>query len=154
MSLAATVLPDALTDAAVAPEDEAALAAAIKGAGEQRFRIQGGGTRGGGSLANATLSTQRLSGIRLYEPGALTLVAGAGTPLAQIEATLAAENQHLAFEPMDHRALLSTSGEPTLGGMVAANISGPRRIQAGACRDALLGLRFVDGMGNIIANGG
>ncbi len=136
------------------PETEQDLAAIIKGA-EGPLRIEGGGTRPLGRASNAArLSTRGLSGIRLYEPGALTLVAGAGTPLAEIEEALAAEGQRLAFEPMDHRDLLGTEGTPTLGGVVAANVSGPRRIQAGACRDFLLGVRVVDGQGRIIRNGG
>ncbi len=100
------------------------------------------------------LSMAGLSGISLYEPGALTMVAKAGTPVAEIEAALAGENQRLAFEPMDHRDLLQTSGTPTIGGIMAANVSGPRRISVGAARDFLLGVRFVDGRGTVVKNGG
>ncbi len=119
------------------------------------LRILGGGTRPiGRPLAGEALSVAGLSGIELYEPGALTIVVGAGTPIADVEAVLAKENQRLPFEPMDHRALLGTDGAPTIGGVVAANVSGPRRIQAGACRDSLIGVRFVDGTGTILKNGG
>ncbi|QGY00460.1 glycolate oxidase subunit GlcE [Roseovarius faecimaris] len=136
------------------PRNEEELANIVAGASAP-MRIEGGGTRPIGHVTDApVLSTRGLSGITLYEPGALTLVAQAGTPLAEAEAALAAEGQRLAFEPMDHRALLGTSGAPTLGGMVAANVSGPRRIQVGACRDSLLGVRFVDGRGQVIRNGG
>lgn len=117
--------------------------------------IVGGGTRMcAGVLAGEVLSTAAMSGIELYEPGALTVVARAGTPLGEVEATLAQNGQRLAFEPMDARGLLRTSGTPTIGGVVAANVSGPRRIQVGACRDFLLGVRFVDGRGVLIKNGG
>ncbi|PWR03973.1 2-hydroxy-acid oxidase [Meridianimarinicoccus roseus] len=136
------------------PMDEAALAAAVAQA-EGPLRIIGGGTRPvGRPVAGQVLSTAGLSGIRLYEPGALTLVAGAGTPLAEVEAALAGEHQRLPFEPMDHRALLGTDGAPTLGGMVAANASGPVRMLRGACRDSLIGVRFVDGTGRAVSNGG
>lgn len=119
------------------------------------LRVVGGGTRPvGRPVAGEVLSVAGLSGIDLYEPGALTIVARAGTPLAAVEAALAAEGQRLPFEPMDHRGLLGTVGEPTIGGVVAANVSGPRRIQAGACRDSLIGVRFVDGAGTIVKNGG
>ena len=116
--------------------------------------IRGGGTRCFGHSAGQVLSTGGLSGIELYEPGALTMVVRAGTPLAEVEAALAEQGQRLAFEPMDHRGLLGTVGEPTIGGVVAANVSGPRRVQAGACRDYLLGVRFVDGRGVVIKSGG
>ncbi|WP_224823840.1 glycolate oxidase subunit GlcE [Cognatishimia sp. MH4019] len=136
------------------PKTEAELADAIASA-KAPLRIIGGGTRPiGNPVAGEVLSTSALSGIELYEPGALTIVAKAGTPLAEIETALDKENQRLAFEPMDHRGLLGTTGAPTIGGVVAANVSGPRRIQAGACRDHMLGVRFVDGTGAILKNGG
>ena len=134
------------------PTTEEDLATIIRDA-KDPLAIQGGGTRGQ-AVAGTPLTVSGLSGITLYDPGALTLVAKAGTPVAEIEAALAGENQMLAFEPMDHRTLLGTTGEPTIGGVVAANVSGPRRVQAGACRDFLLGVRFVDGEGTIIKNGG
>ena len=136
------------------PVDESQLAEAVASA-KGSLRIQGSGTRGvGGPRPGEVLSVAGLSGISLYEPGALTIVAQAGTPLAEIEAALDAEGQRLAFEPMDHRVLLGTKGVPTIGGVVAGNVSGPRRVAVGACRDFLLGVRFVDGMGRIIKNGG
>ncbi len=118
------------------------------------LRVVGGGTRSFGLARGDVLSVAGLRGVTLYEPGALTLVVQAGTPLAEVEALLAREGQCLPFEPMDHRPLLGTDGEPTIGGMVAANASGPRRISVGACRDFLLGVRFVDGMGRALKNGG
>ena len=116
--------------------------------------ICGGGTRGIGPQGAARLETAGLQGITLYEPGALTLVVRAGTPVAEVEAVLAGQRQRLAFEVPDMRGLLGRQGTSTMGGVVAANASGPRRIQAGACRDSLLGVRFVDGAGRIIKNGG
>ncbi len=136
------------------PVNEAELAEAVAAA-KGPLAVRGGGTRPiGRPVVGEPLSVAELSGIELYEPGALTIVVKAGTPLAEIEAALAAENQRLAFEPIDHRGLLGTTGEPTIGGVVAANVSGPRRIQVGAARDHLLGVRFVDGTGTIIKNGG
>lgn len=135
------------------PETEAELAEVIAGR-EAPLWIRGGGCGGVLPEGGEVLETSGLSGIRLYEPGALTLVAGAGTPLAEIEGVLAAEGQRLAFEPSDLRAVLGLSGAPTLGGVAAMNVSGPRRIQAGACRDFMLGVRYVDGLGTIVKNGG
>lgn len=131
---------------------EAELSALIEGA-KGPLAVCGGGTRGMAGEGDV-VSVSGLSGITLYEPGALTLVAQAGTPVAEIEAALAAENQRLAFEPMDHRAVLGTQGEPTIGGVFAANVSGPRRLSVGAARDFLLGVRFVDGRGVVVKNGG
>lgn len=138
----------------IRPTSETELAEAVRDAAGP-LAISGGGTRPiGRPVAGAALSVAGLRGITLYEPGALTLGAAAGTPLAEVEAALAAEGQRLPFEPMDHRGLLGTTGEPTLGGMVAGNVSGPRRVQAGACRDSLIGVRFVDGTGAVVRNGG
>ena len=121
----------------LSPDSEAALADIVRDAAARRraLAIRGGGTRGiGPAVEGEPLSTAGLTGITLYEPGALTLVARAGTPLAEVEAALAAEGQRLPFEPWDGRALSGANGAPTVGGMVAVNASGPRRIQAGACR--------------------
>ncbi|GIX12864.1 MAG: hypothetical protein KatS3mg118_0823 [Paracoccaceae bacterium] len=142
--------PDALR-----PGSEAELAEILKGANAP-LRILGGGTCAavGNPVAGRPLSVAGLAGITLYEPGALTLVARAGTPLAEIEATLAAEGQMLAFEPPDWRRLMGSGGAATIGGTVAMNRSGPRRVAAGAARDMLLGLRFVTGTGSIVKSGG
>ena len=128
-------------------KDEQELSAALAGANGP-LRIEGGGTR---TLAHEgnVLSVAGLSGITLYEPGALTMVAQAGTPVHEIEAALAAEGQCLAFDPY-----FLNAGTSTIGGVMATNASGPRRIQSGAARDFLLGVTFVDGTGQIIKNGG
>ncbi len=136
----------------IEPAREAEVAEAVRDA-RGPLRIRGGGTRGGDGEGEV-LSLAGLTGIALHEPGALTLVAAAGTPMAEVEAALAAHGQRLAFEPMDHRGLLGTSGVPTIGGAVSVAASGPRRVQAGGCRDHLLGVRFVDGTGAAIKNGG
>jgi glycolate oxidase FAD binding subunit len=144
-----------MTELAPASEaDLADLVRAVAGSGRP-LAVEGGGTRGiGHAVEGDRLATAGLAGITLYEPGALTLVAGAGTPLAEVEAVLAAEGQALPFEPWDARPLTGRNGTPTVGGMVATNASGPRRIQAGACRDSLIGVRFVDGTGTVVKNGG
>ena len=136
------------------PGNETELAEAVRGA-MGPLRLRGGGTRPvGRPVTGSVLEVGGLAGIALYEPGALTVVAGAGTPLADLQGVLADEGQRLSFEPMDHRGLTGEGGAPTLGGMVAANASGPRQVVAGGCRDSLIGLRFVDGQGQVVRNGG
>lgn len=136
------------------PVDEAELAEFVRGANAPLV-LRGGGTRGiGVPAAGEVLETGGLSGVRLYEPGALTLVVGAGTPLVEVEGLLAGEGQRLPFDPPDMRGLLGREGVSTIGGVVAVNASGPRRVQAGACRDSLIGVRFVDGTGTVVRNGG
>ncbi|MGH6999973.1 MAG: glycolate oxidase subunit GlcE [Stellaceae bacterium] len=102
-----------------------------------------------------TLDVAAFAGIRQYEPEELVLTAGAATPLAEIERTLAAKRQMLAFEPADWRMLLGSAAiSPTLGGVVACNLSGPRRIRQGAARDHVLGLAAVSGRGEVFKAGG
>lgn len=139
------------------PRDEAELAEMVRqaAAGGVGLSIRGGGTRGIGAAAACTvLSLAGLSGVTLYEPGALTIVVRAGTPVDEVEAVLAAEGQRLPFEPWDGRAMHGASGVPTIGGLAATNASGPRRIEAGAARDSMIGVRFVDGAGTVMRNGG
>lgn len=104
---------------------------------------------------DATLDLSGLSGVTLYEPEELVLSAKAGTPLAQIEALVADKRQELAFEPMDYGPLLGSAiGAATIGGAIAANASGPRRIKSGAARDHFLGFSAVSGRGETFKSGG
>jgi glycolate oxidase FAD binding subunit len=122
------------------------------------IEILGRGTRRGlGRPVAAALEValERMSGITLYEPDELVLSAGAGTPLAEIEARLADNQQQLAFEPPDLGPLWGgAAGRGTIGGVVACNLSGPRRIKAGAARDHLLGAQVVTGRGEVMRAGG
>src|SRR5262245_21859204 len=105
--------------------------------------------------SDLTLDLSGLNGVILYEPQELVLSAQTGTPLADIEALLAAQGQHLACEPIDYGMLLT--GAPavgTIGGALAANLCGPRRISAGAARDHFLGFEAVSGRGETFKSGG
>ncbi|MGO8923565.1 MAG: FAD-binding protein [Xanthobacteraceae bacterium] len=104
---------------------------------------------------DATLDLSVLSGVTLYEPEELVLSAKAGTPLHEIEALVADKRQELAFEPMDYGPLLGgDAGAATIGGAIAANLSGPRRIKSGAARDHFLGFSAVSGRGETFKSGG
>ena len=123
----------------------------------QPFEIAGGGTkRSFGELvkADAVLDMSGLSGIEFYEPEELVIKVRAGTPVSAIRETLAANAQHLAFEPPDYAAFFGDDGADTVGGVIACNLAGPRRILAGAARDAVLGVEGVNGRGESFKGGG
>ncbi len=142
------------------PTTPAETLAAVQWAlGEQSpLEIVGHGSkRGIGRPAQTehTLDLSRLSGVTLYEPEELVLSARAGTPLAEIETLLAEHGQQLAFEPMDYGPLLGGApGRGTIGGVLATNLSGPRRLKAGAARDHILGIDAVSGRGEAFKSGG
>ncbi len=141
------------------PTDEKEVADIVAVAAEKHtpLAVGGAGTRAGlgrPMQTAASLSTVAMRGVTLYEPTELVLSARAGTPLSEVEALLAENRQRLAFEPMDHRPLFGSEGEPTIGAVAAANVSGPRRIQVGAARDGLIGVRAVTGRGEVVKSGG
>jgi len=127
-------------------------------AGGKTLEVAGRGTKraiGRAAQWDATLDLSGLSGVTLYEPEELVLSAKAGTPLAEIAALVANSKQELAFEPMDYGPVLGVPpGGATIGGVIAANLSGPRRIKAGAARDHFLGVSAVSGRGEGFKSGG
>ena len=127
-------------------------------AGGKTLEVVGRGSKraiGRAAQWDATLDVSALAGVTLYEPEELVLSAKAGTPLAEIEALVAASKQQLSFEPMDYAAILGGAAEAaSIGGALAANLSGPRRIKAGAARDHFLGLNAVSGRGETFKSGG
>jgi glycolate oxidase FAD binding subunit len=138
--------------------DETLSAVAWALANEAPLEILGHGSkRGLGRPVQAehTLDLSKLTGVTLYEPEELVLSARAGTSLAEIEKLLADNGQELAFEPMDYGPLLGQpTGRGTIGGVLAANLSGPRRLKAGAARDHILGINAVSGRGEAFKSGG
>jgi glycolate oxidase FAD binding subunit len=158
-------------NSSLAPADETAVAAAVLAAavGGEPLALRGSGTKAAmlrPVQAARGLTTTCLTGITLYSPKELIISARAGTKLAEIEAMLASHGQHLIAEPPDLTALLGgagpqTNGDPqtsgdqqTIGGVVATNLSGPRRVAWGAMRDHVMGLRAVNGAGELIHSGG
>ena len=126
---------------------------------ETPLDIIGGGSKsllGRHAPQKLRVSLSHLSDITLYEPEELVMTAGAGTPLVKINELLARHGQQLAFEPPDWRALLGGDGGggQTIGGVIACNLSGPRRLAAGAARDHFLGVRAVSGRGEVFKSGG
>lgn len=132
----------------------------VRAAGEDKKSLEiigAGSKRGWGRpmQTDAFLDLSNLSGIALYEPEELVLSAGVGTPLAEIMQTLDAHQQQLAFEPPDFSPLYGgEKGRGTIGGAIATNLSGPRRIQAGAARDHFLGFEAISGRGEAFKSGG
>jgi len=143
----------------IAPTDEAGIIAAVQAAQAARepLAIEGHGSKRGilrPVQAARSLSTRALTGITLYRPAELIISARAGTPLAEIEAALAEKGQQLIAESPYLNGVFGTSAAPSIGGVVAANLSGPRRIAWGATRDHVMGLRFINGAGEAIRSGG
>jgi glycolate oxidase FAD binding subunit len=142
------------------PRDGAEVEQAIRSAlaDGKTLEVVGRGSKqaiGRAAQWDATLDLSGLSGVTLYEPEELVLSAKAGTPLAEIEALVAASKQELAFEPMDYAAVLGSDAcSASIGGVLAANLSGPRRIKAGAARDHFLGVNAVSGRGETFKSGG
>jgi glycolate oxidase FAD binding subunit len=149
-----------MTPAIIRPTSAAELMEVIADAGESRsrLRIRGGGSKDGmGALIAdaAILDMSAFSGIANYDPSELVLTAGAATPLAELVAAVAAAEQALAFDPFDHGPIFGApAGQATLGGIIAANVSGPRRVARGAARDHFLGFSAVSGRGERFVAGG
>jgi len=143
-----------------APDTVEELAYLVAEAADTRtpLEVMGRGTKrevGRPVQHGAVLSTENLVGVPLYEPSELTLVALAGTPVAKVEQLLAENEQEFPFEPVDLGPVLGFGrGEATIGGMVATNISGSRRILRGSVRDHVLGVQAVNGQGEIVRAGG
>jgi glycolate oxidase FAD binding subunit len=128
------------------------------GASKQGLEVVGHGTKRGWGhpvKAEASLSTSKLSGIALYEPQELVVSLRAGTPMSELNQELESHGQHLAFEPPDFGPLFAHSpGLGTIAGAIASNLAGPRRIDAGAARDHILGFTAINGRGEEFKSGG
>jgi glycolate oxidase FAD binding subunit len=124
----------------------------------RRCEIVGGGTKrslGNPVDADLQLHLSAITGVEMYEPEELVLKVRAATPVSHIRQVLAKRNQQLAFEPPQYAALFGNcTAEDTIGGIVACNLSGPRRILSGSVRDAVLGIEAVNGRGEAFKGGG
>jgi glycolate oxidase FAD binding subunit len=141
--------------ARLVPRDAADVAAIVAAAARPLAPVGGGSKRQIGKPVDAELlDLAALTGIAAYEPAELVLTAGAATPLATIESALAQHAQRLAFEPPDFGRLLGEERGQTIGGVLAANLAGSRRVTAGAARDHFLGFRAVTGRGEPFKAGG
>ena len=130
-----------------ADEAELALIVADHAARKAPLAVVGGGTKAGlgrPTQTSAPVSTAAITGVPLYELAELVISARSGTLVSEVEAALARNGQCLAFEPAERRRIYASTGAPTVGGLAAANISGPRRIQAGAGSFGMFGGRFVE----------
>jgi glycolate oxidase FAD binding subunit len=137
------------------PADTAELAAILAADSTPLEPIGLGSKRAiGRPVAAEPLDLSALAGILDYRPAELVLSAQAATPLAEVEALLAENGQRLAFEPPSLGTLIGTEAPQTLGGVLAANLSGSRRIAAGAARDHFLGVTAVNGRGETFRAGG
>ena len=134
----------------------AAIVDRIRAASADRrpLRIRGGGSKDfyGGRLDGELLSTAALAGISSYEPSELVVTVRAGTLLAELEAVLAERGQCLPFEPPHYGGVQGSTA--TVGGMVAAGLSGPARASAGSVRDYVLGMTLVNGQAQVLQFGG
>ena len=139
-------------------EDSIVAAVADAARSREPLLVQGNGTKAGmlrPVQAARTVSAAGLAGINLYAPKELIISAWAGTPLPEIQAALTEAGQHLIAEPPDLSELLGSTGKPqTIGGIVATNLSGPRRVAWGGMRDHLMGVRAVTGRAEVIRSGG
>jgi glycolate oxidase FAD binding subunit len=141
------------------PETETDLVVMVQEALAEKTPLElvGTGTKRGLGRPMQTAATLDLSGfaaISLYEPEELVITAGAGARLAEINELISTNGQEFAFEPPDLSRLLGSDHAGTLGGMLACNLSGPRRLKAGAARDHILGVAGVSGRGEAFKAGG
>ncbi|WP_428642058.1 glycolate oxidase subunit GlcE [Roseibium sp.] len=147
-------------DATLKPQDTRQVEEVVRWAAaeEQPLEISGQGSKrdlGRPVQAAHVLDLSGLTGVESYEPAELILTVKAGTPIAEVEKLVDDNGQQLSFEPMDYGPLYGGApGRGTIGGVLAANLSGPRRIKSGAARDHVLGMEAVSGRGEIFNSGG